>query len=234
MLEVRQFRYSADNFAYLIYGEKEALAVDGGAVHEICAFLAQKGLALLAAANTHAHPDHTVGTLELARETGAPVLDGAGLRAAGTVTVEGVAVAVLKTPGHTMDSVCFHGPGFLLSGDTLFNGTVGNCFSGDLAAFYRSIVLLMSLPPETRVFAGHDYVRDSLAYALFREPDNAPAIRAYQAALDPALLFSSLAMERAVNPYLRFDEPKITTLLMEKGMPAETPEERFVSLMRLG
>jgi hydroxyacylglutathione hydrolase len=37
-MKVKQFRYSADNLGYLVYGKKEAMAIDGGAVDEMLAF----------------------------------------------------------------------------------------------------------------------------------------------------------------------------------------------------
>ncbi len=34
-LHIQQFRYSADNLGYLIFGEKTAMAIDGGAAKDI-------------------------------------------------------------------------------------------------------------------------------------------------------------------------------------------------------
>ena len=46
MLNIEQFRYGTDNFAYIIYGEKQAMAIDGGAWKEILSFLKTKNLTL--------------------------------------------------------------------------------------------------------------------------------------------------------------------------------------------
>ncbi|MEW5737116.1 MAG: MBL fold metallo-hydrolase [Thermodesulfobacteriota bacterium] len=231
-LSVTQFRYGPDNLAYVVFGASEALAVDGGAVQRILAFCKEKGLALRFAANTHGHPDHTSGTAELAAEAGAEILSNPRLKKEGFVTVDGERVRVISTPGHTMDSLCFLAESFLLSGDTLFNATIGNCFSGDIAAFYRSVATLMALPPETLVLAGHDYVEESLAFAHHLEPGN-PAIEAYEKKYDPRFVRSTIADELAVNPYFRFNQSSIMALLKKRGLPVETEFERFSSLMKV-
>ena len=61
-MNVKQFRYSMDNFGYLVYGKRSALAVDGGAVDEILSFINTKDLTLEFVTNTHSHMDHTTGT----------------------------------------------------------------------------------------------------------------------------------------------------------------------------
>lgn len=230
-LSVSQFRYGPDNLGYVVHGSREALAVDGGAVARILSFCKEKGLSLRTVANTHGHPDHTAGTRELASESGAALLTNQDLRKRKELLLEGEAVRVIPTPGHTMDSLCFLAGGFLLSGDTLFNATIGNCFSGDVAAFFRSLATLMALPPDTLVLAGHDYVAESLAFARHVEPGN-PAVDAYEKAYDPVFVRSTIRDERAVNPYFRYNEPSIVSLLEKRGLPTGTEFERFSSLMK--
>lgn len=76
------------------------------------------------------------------------------------VRVGGVELQVLHTPGHTPGGVCFYckAEGFVLTGDTLFNGSVGRADleGGSFTALIRSIKSrLMGLPDETRVYCGH-------------------------------------------------------------------------------
>src|SRR5512145_1706894 len=142
MLIIEQFRYG-DNFAYLLYGKSEAMAIDGGAWQEILSFLADKHLALKFVTNTHRHYDHTPGDDHLLKKTKAGYLDCATLADNETILIDGEPVVVYRTPGHSLDSVCFHAGGDLITGDTLFNGTVGNCFTGDLKGFFHSIKHLM-------------------------------------------------------------------------------------------
>lgn len=64
------------------------------------------------------------------------------------------------TPGHTKGSCCYYFPryGWLFSGDTLFQGSVGRCDlpTGDEEAILRSVNdVLMKFPDDTQVFPGH-------------------------------------------------------------------------------
>jgi hydroxyacylglutathione hydrolase len=232
MLKVKQFRYGADNLGYLIYANESALAVDGGAAGAILSFLAKQGLLLLYIANTHLHADHTSGNRALLADSHARVLKSADLPDSSRIELDGEEIRIIPTPGHTADSRSYYTGRALIAGDTLFNGTIGNCFSGDLKGFYRSIRKLMALPGETIVYAGHDYVRDSMAFARRLEPGNGE-IDAFLARYDPGHVFSTLADERRINPYLRFNEPGILALLERRGLPRETEWERGRSLMSI-
>ena len=231
-MRIRQFRYGADNLGYLLYTEGSALAVDGGAVEKMCAFIESQGLTLTHVTNTHGHMDHTCGNSDLVARTGAAFVDSRTLREGDTLELDGETIEVLHTPGHTEDSICFRTDTAIITGDTLFNGTIGNCFSGNLEAFYRSIKKLIALPDDTVVYAGHDYVRDSLIFARYLEPGN-KAIERFLERYDPAHVCSTMKEERAMNPYLRFNEPSIIAFLKQKGLPVATELERWNSLMRI-
>lgn len=231
-MNIKQFRYSADNFAYLAYGRKQALVIDGGAVNAVLAFVKERGLELKYAANTHSHPDHTVGTKEIVNKTGAQYLENRALRENGKIDLDGEIVEVLHTPGHTSDSLTFCFDGILVTGDTLFNGTVGNPFSGDLDGFFASVKKLISFPGDTIVYAGHDYVEESVAFARKLEPDN-ENLDKFLKAYDPKHVFSTIGDELRINPYARFNDVKMTAILEKMGYPAATELERWNSLMSI-
>ena len=231
MLNIEQFRYG-DNLAYLLYGKTEAMAVDGGAWQEILAFLKQYHLALKYVTNTHRHHDHTPGDDQLLKKTKAKFLDCTKLADHQEVIIDGEPVVVYRTPGHSRDSICFHTGHNLITGDTLFNGTIGNNFSGDPKGFFKSILRLMALPGDTRVFAGHDYVSDSLAFARQLEPQNKDIDR-FRESCDPNFLYSTIACEKKINPYLRFNEEPIVKLIKDRGLPSATEWERWQSLMSI-
>lgn len=231
-MKIEQFLYGGDNLGYLLHGKTHALAIDGGAVDDILKYVREHGLSLTRVTNTHGHADHTTGTDRLAALAGAEHLDHNTFADGETLDLDGETITVRRTPGHTMDAVCFAAGDFLVTGDTLFNGTVGNCFSGDLAAFYRSIRLLMDYPGHTRIYAGHDYVMDSLIFARHLTPDN-PALDAYAERYDPDHVVSTLDAEMAVNPYLRFNAPDIVALLASRGLPTETELQRWEGIMSI-
>jgi hydroxyacylglutathione hydrolase len=226
-----------DNLAYLIAHGDQALVIDGGAVDAIGAYAGERGLKITHVTHTHAHPDHTCGTAELVRRTGATQLDHRHLAQAGGVDLSGADIRVYHTPGHTRDSVVFQCEGTrqcaLITGDTLFNGTVGNCFSGDMRAFYKSLTTLMAFPGETRIYAGHDYVKDAMAFARVISPDN-PHIASYLAAYNPDHVVTTLTDELKVDPYLRFDAPDIVAYLKGKGLPVDSAFGRWEGMMSFG
>lgn len=233
MINVKQFRYGADNLGYLLYDTDSAMAVDGGAAAAILSFVAEQGLSLCYVANTHQHADHTSGNDALLRGSKARFLSPPELLDfQGPLAFSGGRIRIIPTAGHTADSLCFYTGDALIAGDTLFNGTIGNCFSGDLEGFHRSIRMLMALPDEMVVYAGHDYVRDSMAFAKIIEPEN-KAIDEFLGRYDPEHVYSTLADEKKINPYFRFNEPGIVSLLARRGLPRGTERERWHSLMSI-
>jgi len=232
MLYVAQFRYSSDNLAYLIYGRESAMAIDGGAVDEISLFLEKQHLRLRYVANTHQHYDHTSGNDSLLHRYPARFIPCQELSLQDGLVLENETIRIYPTPGHTADSLCFHVGNILITGDTLFNGTIGNCFSGRIDLFYQSIRKIMTLPKETIIYAGHDYVKDSIYFARQLEPDNTDLNR-FLTNYDPDHVYSTLADEFKINPYLRFNDVKMIDVLKDAGLSSETEWQRWESLMSL-
>lgn len=232
MLNIKQFRYGSDNLAYLVYAKKNAMAIDGGAWQEITGFLDSRNLTLAYVTNTHDHADHTPGNKKLLSRTGAAFLSFRDLADGRGIVPDGESVKVMRTPGHSGDSVCFYTGTALISGDTLFNGTIGNCFSGDIKGYMQSIKRIMALPPETVIYAGHDYVRDSLAFAEYIDPGN-PYIAGYRKMYSRDNLHTALSDELKVNPYLRFNEDSMKKILMERGLPHDTEWDRWRSILSI-
>lgn len=232
-MNLQQFPYSSDNFSYVIYGEHSALAIDGGAVESILDFVEKNKLKLTHVTHTHLHPDHTCGTKELLARSGAALLDGAFLFGHPNIEIDGITVCVYATPGHTDDSVTFHVGNSLITGDTLFNGTIGNCFSGNIQVFFDSIKFLMAFPEDTLVYAGHDYLKYAMSFTRLIEPDN-PDVKPYLKSYNPAHVVSRLGDELKVNPYLRFNNSTFIEIMKKKNLPVSTEFQRWESVMSLG
>nr|WP_319394512.1 MBL fold metallo-hydrolase [uncultured Desulfobacter sp.] len=232
-MDIKQFRYGRDNLGYLVYSEHSSIAIDPGAPGQMARFASENNITIDIVTNTHAHGDHTQGNKALVGMTNARFIDCTTLSHGQVLDLkDGTGLEVIPTPGHTIESLSFKGDGFIVTGDTLFNATVGNCFSGDLNAFFNSLTQLMELPGDTLVYAGHDYVLDSLKYAKIIEPDN-PNLNEYAASYDPEHVVSRLSEELKVNPYLRFNTPAMIERLKEKNLPRETPFQRFSSVMEV-
>ncbi len=64
---------------------------------------------------------------------------------------------VMHTPGHSPGSICLYGEGILITGDTIFAGSVGrtDLYGGDINKLKKSFQRLINLPDETRILPGH-------------------------------------------------------------------------------
>lgn len=231
-MKVKQFRYSADNLGYLVYGPNTAVAIDAGAVNEMIAFAEAEGVAIAYVTNTHSHYDHTTGNRDMLRRTNAEFLDCRKMRNRKYIELDGEKLLIYHTPGHMDDCLTFHAGNILITGDTLFNGTVGTCFSGDMKGFLESINFLTSFPKDTLIYGGHDYVRESMAFAKTIDRDN-PEIDRYLEKYDPYHIISTLEDEFKANPFVRYNDDAMITIMKQRGLPVETEFDRWKSLMDL-
>lgn len=149
--------------------------------------LTDAGFTVKAICLTHGHFDHIYGLAALKKLTGAPVYAAEAekelmgntdwnvselfgrpitaeadvyLRDGDKVEEVGLTAKVILTPGHTSGSCCFYfeEAGILVSGDTLFEESVGRSDfpTGSEGTLIRSIrERLFTLPDETKVFPGH-------------------------------------------------------------------------------
>lgn len=175
---------------YFLYreGSAEAIVFDpadlGDRLYEE---LEKRGLTVKAIFLTHAHFDHIMGLEALKEKTGAPVYacihekrvcesaqinqsisfgrpvtasPDVWLEDNEEVTVAGITLRTLHTPGHTEGSCAYYieDGHILISGDTLFEGSVGRSDfpTGDSETLLESIrTRLYTLPDDTTVFSGH-------------------------------------------------------------------------------
>ncbi len=172
-------------------GSKEAVIVDPSMDAEgVLEWVREKGLTVNAIVNSHGHMDHVFSNALFVRETGAklyihrgdaPMLaelpkqgrwTGSAPEASPEpdaflddgleIPVGPEALRVISTPGHTPGSACFVLEDAVMTGDTLFRGSIGRFDfpGGNLGDLISSIKtkLFGVLPPETRVLPGHNEV----------------------------------------------------------------------------
>jgi sulfur dioxygenase len=149
----------------------EALIIDPvlEKVERYLQLISELDLKLVKAVDTHLHADHITGLGALRDRTQCITVMGdrsnvdvVSMRVSegDRLKIEGVALDVLYTPGHTDDSYSFRMADRVFTGDTLLiRGTGRTDFqNGDPRAQYDSIFnKLLKLPDDTLVFPAHDY-----------------------------------------------------------------------------
>lgn len=138
-------------------------------VQSYLSLLAQEGLRLRYAINTHTHADHIAGTAYLADRVDATVIMHEAspsrcvslpVRDGSVVELGDLTLSFLHTPGHTPDSVAIVLEDRVFTGDTLFIGGAGRTDlpGGDVDQHYDSLFgKLAHLPDRLLVYPAHDY-----------------------------------------------------------------------------
>jgi hydroxyacylglutathione hydrolase len=232
-----------DNYLWLIHDGQDAVAVDPGDATPILAALEKHQLSLSAILLTHHHADHVGGVPGLLARFDVPVF---GPRNAAITTItdrvgEGdtvtlprppLAFTVLEVPGHTLDHLAYHDAqtGWLFCGDTLFAGGCGRMFEGTPAQMSASLDRLAALPDATAVYCAHEYTLSNLRFAAEAEPGNMALQerivreQAKRSRHEPTVP-STIALEKATNPFLRYREPAIIARLIASGKLAAVPAD---------
>jgi len=140
-----------------------------------------------------------------------------------------ITVIPLKTSGHTTGSVCYfmydNVDKVVFTGDTLFIGGCGRFFEGTAMDMVRSMCLLGSLHPNTKVYCGHEYTASNYKFAQSIEPDNIRLKeKASPTTLPKRTVPSTIDTELATNPFMRVDR-KIPAILKAVGGDTEDPVE---------
>ena len=129
---------------------------------------------------------------------------------------------VIAVPGHTLGHLAYYGHGCLFCGDTLFAGGCGRVFEGSPAQMHDSLQRLAAFPDHTLIYCAHEYTEVNLRFALAVEPCNQSlANRANEVAVlrakGLATVPSTLAIEKATNPFLRCQVPEVRAAARVRG-----------------
>ncbi len=179
MLFRQLFDQVSGTYSYVLASRRggEALIIDPvlEKVDRYLQLMRELDLKLVKAVDTHLHADHITGLGALRDRTHCITVMGeqskvdvVSMRIAegDRLTIEGISLDVLYTPGHTDDSYSFVMADRVFTGDTLLiRGTGRTDFqNGDPRQQYDSLFnKLLRLPEETMVFPAHDYKGDTVS-----------------------------------------------------------------------
>ncbi len=218
----------SDNYAYLVTCGGRTAVVDPSEADPVLRSLARQGLELSEIWLTHHHWDHVGGIEALMEECKVRHVRGSrydaehrriprqteALSEGDSFEIGGARVEILEIPGHTLGAIAYLVEGHLFSGDTLFIAGCGRVFEGTMAMMADSLSKLRSLPPETKIWCGHEYTVNNLRFAKTVEPHNPDVTRALKEALEAReagrfTVPGRLQRELQTNPFLRFDVPQV-------------------------
>jgi hydroxyacylglutathione hydrolase len=238
--QIHLFLCLKDNFGVLLHdpGTGKTAAIDAPEAAAVERALKATGWQLSDILVTHHHHDHTDGIEELKARHRCRVVapDGEAdtspavdetMRDGGGVRVGALEGRVIQTPGHTAAPATLFFPAdkLVFAGDTLFSIGCGRVIEGSMEQMWQSMLKLRALPDDTRLYCGHEYTLANIKFAKTVEPDNAVlAARERQVtqllAKGEFTLPSTMAEEKAANPFLRADVPEVAKAVGLAGAPA--------------
>ncbi|MGL4406048.1 MAG: hydroxyacylglutathione hydrolase, partial [Notoacmeibacter sp.] len=246
-IEIELFTARDDNFGFLVHDTQENITISIDAPEEsaICAVLTRKNWKLDYILTTHKHIDHVEANQALKSKFGCTIIGPEGdkdlipgidktTKGGDVLKLGSIRMEVIDTPGHTNACISYYVPaaGAVFTADSLFSLGCGRLFDGTPKMMWGSMRALMTLPPETKIYCGHEYTASNAKFALSVDADNQDLqARAGQVTLlrqqGKPTLPVTLAQELATNPFLRPHCKRIRAFL---GMGHASDLEVFTEL----
>ncbi len=218
----------SDNYSYLIYEEKtNTVSIVDPAEFESCDKIINKYKKLDFILNTHHHADHVGANLELKKKYDSKILGSKSdkdripgidilLKENQKQKIGNLEFEVIFIPGHTKGHIAyfFSKEKVVFTGDTLFSLGCGRIFEGTHEEMFNSLNKIKNLPPDTKIYCGHEYTKSNLNFCLAYDPYNnflkekeidvLKRLKSNQPTIP-----STLGQEIKTNIFLRCNDPEI-------------------------
>ena len=238
-----------DNYSYLIFEEgTNTVSIIDPAEFMPCDKVIQKYEKLDYILNTHHHADHVDGNIELKKKYNSKIMGFEDdkdripgidilLKNDQNQKIGNLDFKTIFIPGHTKGHVAFYfkNEKIVFTGDTLFSLGCGRVFEGTNLDMFNSLNKLKILPPETKVYCGHEYTKSNLNFCLKYDLNNS-LLKKKSIEINSKIknglptIPTTIGEELKTNIFLRYDDNDIKQVLNLKD---SSHEEVFSKLRDL-
>mgnify|MGYP001373738202 FL=1 len=238
-----------DNYSYLIFEEgTNTVSIIDPAEFMPCDKVIQKYKKLDYILNTHHHADHVDGNIELKKKYNSKIMGFKDdkdripgidilLKNDQNQKIGNLDFKTIFIPGHTKGHVAFYfkNEKIVFTGDTLFSLGCGRVFEGTNLDMFNSLNKLKILPPETKVYCGHEYTKSNLNFCLKYDLNNS-LLKKKSIEINSKIknglptIPTTIGEELKTNIFLRYDDNDIKQVLNLKD---SSHEEVFSKLRDL-
>ena len=239
----------SDNYSYLIHEKNtNTISIVDPSEFKACEEVINKHKKLDFILNTHHHADHVGANLELKKKYKSKILGSESdksripgidilLRENQKQKIGNLEFEVIFVPGHTKGHIAFFfsKEKIVFTGDTLFSLGCGRVFEGTHEEMFNSLNKIKNLPPDTKIYCGHEYTKSNLNFCLAYDSKNT-FLKEKKIDIQKKLnsnqptIPSTLDQEIKTNIFLRCDDPEIKHTL---GLKDSSEVEVFSKLRDL-